>query len=267
MTTCFAELDRQIEQLLAQWDATIGSPTCHKGCSNCCRVAVAASSGEAAALLGHMEARAPEKLPWLAQTVEQHVRAMVAMFARQDTSKDPLHDIWKMGSCPFLVDRCCSIYESRPYACRAVLVWHDEGFCGTEHGLSHVPAELMERRDLCFWETMRRETEAGRRPFHGQLTVVLYYLMQHAQEYLSGQDLTPLIHPAWLETRLIQFVAGDDAQAITSQIDRNLQTIRSLYQQDHPHGLPRVSLVSSVADLQPTDREDAPQDPDVGSRS
>lgn len=70
---------------------------CEKGCSACCRMNVTISSMEA------------ERLAQFSKKCLTRVDRHIA--------HDPTH--FAGVACPFLVENVCSVYEIRPYACRA----------------------------------------------------------------------------------------------------------------------------------------------------
>lgn len=113
--------------------------TCSKGCSACCRIQpVPVTPAEAYALLLLVES--------LPEPRQSEVRARFAdrvsrldHAALGDSSLDPadtqraraeMTAYLALGlSCPFLDDDCCSIYESRPFACREYLVTSPKELC------------------------------------------------------------------------------------------------------------------------------------------
>lgn len=76
---------------------------CGRGCSSCCHQAVLLNAEEAA-YIGAEIATKPQK---------------VAHFVKQGKTKAEA-DKHYGDPCPFLVDQQCSIYESRPLACRTL---------------------------------------------------------------------------------------------------------------------------------------------------
>lgn len=86
--------------------AADGFVACGKGCSSCCKMNVSVTSIEAerlASLTGRAMAR-----------VQHPVAHAQARFAGVP--------------CPFLVNEECSVYEARPYACRAHFSFDDTAF-------------------------------------------------------------------------------------------------------------------------------------------
>lgn len=112
-------------------------PSCHKGCAACCRMLVPLSAPEAFALREWVRSR----------PIDQQDR-IAARFA-ETKSQLLLHGLWQRLSelcnapeqpddealdvmnreyyalrmpCPFLEEEACTIYETRPAACRELLV-------------------------------------------------------------------------------------------------------------------------------------------------
>lgn len=88
------KLYRLVEEL---GDAAKPFIACEKGCSACCRMNVTISSMEAERLAQFSKKRL--------NRVHRHIK------------HDPTH--FAGVACPFLVENACSVYEIRPYACRA----------------------------------------------------------------------------------------------------------------------------------------------------
>ena len=155
--------------------------------------------------------------------------------------------IGKLGDCAFLRDEKCSIYKERPFACRAVHVWHDSSNCiaSVEKG---VPAELILERNRVFWDTLEKEALADRFPFYGQLTVGLYYLLRYRDLYLSGSEFSTIIDPLWWQTGIINF----PYQGRNSTPQDAVRTIQEMKRQDElecarerPYGLFRATGITS----------------------
>jgi Fe-S-cluster containining protein len=87
---------------------------CKKGCSACCHMATMVSEPEAEMMAADLriKMRKPKEWPFFdARTGLDH--------AKRDEFAESFHDYNK--PCPFLVNNACSIYESRPLACRVHL--------------------------------------------------------------------------------------------------------------------------------------------------
>jgi hypothetical protein len=93
-------LREMVEPLAA---ATKGNVACHKGCSSCCHVAVTVMAEEAEVI--GKEIGVKPSTP--------------ARFIGPDDRKDTAANYYGTP-CPFLVDDKCSIYASRPLACRTL---------------------------------------------------------------------------------------------------------------------------------------------------
>lgn len=83
--------------------AILPETPCGKGCSSCCHIACAISSREAE-LIGQATGRQPAKIGGSLDEARHRIDNNAIRFYGQ--------------ACPFLVDNACSIYESRPLACR-----------------------------------------------------------------------------------------------------------------------------------------------------
>lgn len=249
--TSFASFDAALRRRLDEWRPRLGAPSCTNGCANCCRRPVMASSAELLALIDHIESGGEEKLVTFAGLVSDHVNRVRHHLVNPDGSPcgsaEAMQAIWAVGPCVFLQDQSCSIYTARPYACRAVHVWHDSSRCDrfVEKG---TPAELILERNRVFWDTLEQEALAGRMPFYGQLTVGLYYLLRFRELYLSGTEFSALIDPLWWQTGIIQFPYPDSR----STPQDTLQTIRDMKKQDalegskeKPYGLIRAGGIPS----------------------
>lgn len=234
---------------LREWGPKLGPPTCHKGCSNCCIAPVCATSAEAAYLIGYIQAQSPEEADRLLGVIDAHVDLIARHFASIGRTDNPVLEVWKLGKCPFLVGNACGIYPARPYACRAVHVWHDNQFCGSSVGYSRVPLELIESRDRAFWETLKREVVERRRPFWGQLSVVSYFVLLHAELYFRGGDLRTVIDAPWMETGLVQFPPDESLEGIAHWIDRRIGELEELYSDPKKCGLPSASNAKDAVDL------------------
>jgi Fe-S-cluster containining protein len=115
--------------------------TCTRGCAGCCRQLIVLSRYEATHIVHRYRDQVREALPVLA---EQKLR--YAEIAHDIPQDDPRvwqsHDLrnevgvrwWKLNErCAFLTDANeCSIYESRPFVCRAYFAVSDPKHCFSE---------------------------------------------------------------------------------------------------------------------------------------
>lgn len=84
---------------------------CRKGCSDCCRMNVTISSMEAERL-AQFSGKSIRR-------IDHHIYHDLSQFAGV--------------ACPFLVENTCSVYEIRPYACRAHVSFDTTAYwCGPE---------------------------------------------------------------------------------------------------------------------------------------
>ena len=120
-----------------------GAITCGRGCSNCCREPVEIWPQEAALLL---EAVSEAGVPLDRARLERQSRQTIESWPEQ-----PAADT----ACVFLgADGACQVYESRPNACRKLLVLSDPRLCDSR---KH-PRAAVER--WVSWEAELMETAA-----------------------------------------------------------------------------------------------------------
>lgn len=250
ITSRYEDLTARVVDLVSQ---RFGPPTCTRGCSNCCRVAVAANTAEGLLLLDWIDEQPPLEARRFHTAIDVHVERLHEL-CRQMPGQDVTRAVWSLGNCPFLDKHVCSIYPARPLACRAVYVWHDNVLCGLENQPSYTPAELIQLRNAAFFDALTDEIDAGRLPFWGQLTLVADILRRHREAYQSGAFLLPAIDPAWLDSGLINF-AGiekdgtlDDARRY---VDEAAKRDEAVFRSERPFGLPRAFMARSRTDLLP----------------
>ena len=183
-------IDFHIQELLGEWEPRIGRPTCGPGCSACCeRMTVIVSSAEALRIV--------DEEPAFAEQVDNLIQRLPPM--------PKLDDVLDLGPCVFLGAGNCSIYDSRPDACRACYVWHDAHFCGRNDFDMCTPAELNSLRLQHLHQRMTGEFAQGLRPFRGYLLPAVWLICRHRAEYLRGENLAPLANPDWIKTELLEF--------------------------------------------------------------
>jgi Fe-S-cluster containining protein len=106
---------------------------CEKGCYNCCTLTVNCSFAEAWAISRTLTATQrqilAEKQPKLQALSRQakHLKEFLGLFREQ------------LGGCAFLnhADGCCSIYQLRPFSCRALLSTRNSSWCAVDFGGLH----------------------------------------------------------------------------------------------------------------------------------
>lgn len=101
---------------------------CKKGCAACCTCNVTLTSLEGQYILQHLESREQENLQNRIKNNFPKKRYLPAItfntFARlcvegKEIPEEENDPNW--GACPLLVDNVCTIYDVRPFACRALL--------------------------------------------------------------------------------------------------------------------------------------------------
>ncbi|HEY7872478.1 MAG TPA: YkgJ family cysteine cluster protein [Rudaea sp.] len=99
---------KEIDQLREQTEARGVRFDCKKGCAICCRLEVHVLPQEAFRIAGVLRDR-PNR------------EALVAALSEHVETHRGVTDTRKRNFCPFLAEGACSIYESRPMACRKMV--------------------------------------------------------------------------------------------------------------------------------------------------
>jgi Fe-S-cluster containining protein len=116
-----------------------GTPvSCMAGCTACCRHLVPVSPFEALALADAFDAL-PEDRQQQVQARIDHIRGRLVETGLRDRLDRPpkgpegrqlVYDYFALHEdCPFLHEGACSVYESRPFACRDLTVSSDPAHC------------------------------------------------------------------------------------------------------------------------------------------
>lgn len=100
------------------------TPSCKRGCAHCCKSPVMMSLAEAEAIID----RFPEVVARVRPKLEEHYvitdRLITEVNGRADLDEDRREVLFadrywdEVGSCAFLENNECSVYEARPYPCR-----------------------------------------------------------------------------------------------------------------------------------------------------
>jgi Fe-S-cluster containining protein len=98
---------------------------CRKGCSSCCTRSVTISGLEETYLREHLAqagktgllAGLPALAPDGARPASTTNQFAAACLQGIESAGEP--DGWNLAPCPFLLDRCCTVYPARPFGCRA----------------------------------------------------------------------------------------------------------------------------------------------------
>jgi len=195
-----ARLDQVLPALRALDDAVIDRAvrdhetperhvTCAKGCSACCEAQPVPVTPPEAFALARLVARLP-------QARQSQVRAAFAaaverlhqaglfdayMHNRQDVTAESARDMTLRYfglriTCPFLVDRACSIYAERPFVCRQYLVTTPPALCADPLNQPVAPVPMPVRFASAMLAT--GETMLGT----PQYTVPLVLALAYAEE-------------------------------------------------------------------------------------
>jgi len=103
-----AEADQQIERLKADPE---GKVDCRRGCDHCCRRIVVAGVSEAIRIGEHV-------LGTFTAADKAALKARAAAYAEDSLPFRDGRALSARPTCPFLVERECSVYAIRPLACR-----------------------------------------------------------------------------------------------------------------------------------------------------
>ena len=181
---------------------------------------------------------------------EPAFRSRVEPLMERLTPGATLDDLLDLGPCVYLEIGKCTVYASRPDACRACHVWHDPDYCGHPSFDMCVPAELNQLRLLSLRERMTREFELGRRPFRGYLLPAVWLLGQRREAYLAGEDLSLDLDPGWLQHDLLEFPTRAELQEEADELDRVFD------REYNPMGFPRAERAKDRALLEAFDLRD-----------
>ena len=112
-----------IYQVFADWSEQFAF-TCTKGCTACCTQDVTITEVEGELVIDYC--RDNESLQWLASALDVELPHFVPALTTNDYAtaclkgKEVEHDSARNGgTCPFLKNDACMIYEARPFSCRA----------------------------------------------------------------------------------------------------------------------------------------------------
>jgi Fe-S-cluster containining protein len=171
-----------------------GQPvTCVKGCSACCRIqAVPVTPVEAYALLLLVERlHEPRRTLVLSRFAASAARLHAAGLAEgfleglrppsDEDSKAQARQYLDLGLvCPFLEHDICSIYESRPFACREYFVTTPKEWCSDPlaNPVKTVPAIL----DAGAANLSTAAAFTGKSSYMIPLTLALVYAVAHREE-------------------------------------------------------------------------------------
>jgi len=133
--------------------------SCTKGCAACCQMLVPLSAPEAYALMEHLRSWPPEKQRRIAERLAQAKSLLLShglwhrlmeigesSQPQDDASLEPINrDFYALRmACPFLEEDMCSIYETRPAACRELLVTSPADRCRdmASQDITPIPAPV-----------------------------------------------------------------------------------------------------------------------------
>jgi Fe-S-cluster containining protein len=185
---------KKLQQIYASYDAVCAGPDmfCTRGCALCCTANVTVTTLEAELILSHWKGRGG--LPPLAQieavmrqrrfrpaiTINRLAELCLKGMDCPDEAADPT-----AGPCPLLKDDLCSIYEVRPFGCRAMQSRSD---C-RRSGAADMPDRILSANTL-FLQFIEALDAGG---ICGNLSDILLFLdaPEHRAAFQSGAPLEP----------------------------------------------------------------------------
>jgi Fe-S-cluster containining protein len=103
-----------------------GTVFCADNCCNCCSLAVNCTWPETLCIADVITSDCLQRL-------KNHVEKLRSILRTATDFKSYLKmHRQEVGSCPFLERGSCSIYEARPYSCRALLATKESSWCGAD---------------------------------------------------------------------------------------------------------------------------------------
>ena len=233
-------IDVAIGRLLDDWRPRIGDPTCRAGCANCCkRTTILISSAEALEIID----KGGEAVERARPRIIERVNGIMA--APLSSPQDGIDALIDQGPCAFLEDNRCSIYDVRPDACRACLVWHHEWYCGHLEYDMVTPVELMELRIREIHHKMLAEFDAGRWPFMGQLAPTVGFMGRYRDGYVAGESLTGEATDQWHDLELLMFPSRETLEEDLAGLEASFR------EQPHPLAMPSGAEARRRDDLAP----------------
>lgn len=118
------QLDRFVEQWLADYRGLGKATFCRAGCAGCCQLAVHATFPEAASIAGQLSQSQMTRLSAYISRLQQTLSTVTNLKGYLQSHRRTV------GPCPFLDARgYCSIYPVRPLSCRALLATRPAEWC------------------------------------------------------------------------------------------------------------------------------------------
>src|SRR5512134_1034918 len=129
VTRRLGEEAMQLEELHAKEAGK--SISCRMGCAACCRMMVPVSPPEAFALRDYVKQLPADRRGPIMDLLDQLQEIANASTPLSDKELDPINRAYYALRlpCPFLENELCSIYETRPAACRELLVTSPAELC------------------------------------------------------------------------------------------------------------------------------------------
>ena len=221
------ERNRDKEKLLThlythhdQWLATMDL-ACGKGCAACCTQSVTMTTLEGARIIAYLEhgGRGSELRNWWGATGKATGTVLPATtnaFARHclagETPADPVELEWDFTPCPFLADNLCSIYQVRPFGCRAMVSTTD---CAISGYAEMAPWVLT--TNTVFVQLIEHLDAGG---FWGRMADILAYLSYEGNNAAQREALERALRPTEPIPGLL--IPPDEEKAVQGILGRYL---------------------------------------------
>lgn len=155
-------LDQAIQEVEEDEDSKI---SCHKGCDHCCHLLIEVTWEEAMVLARHVTSLPSQEKQNVISRIVENASEAKTFFASRKYGKpfqapiddnidipEKLYDEYfftKARPCPFLENKSCSAYASRPSPCRLHMVSSPSENCGrtAEDEFVEIPEAFDELRD------------------------------------------------------------------------------------------------------------------------
>lgn len=144
----FPIVDEFVNSAIRDIEAEGDRVTCQKGCDHCCHLLIEIAWEEALELCEALQKKEPTEHLRIISSIRENAREAKEFFMSVDGGHvfarpvrgevelpDNVYDAYffdKKRPCPFLSAGCCTVYESRPTACRLHVVTSEPQLCAND---------------------------------------------------------------------------------------------------------------------------------------